>query len=121
MTCDFVRNNVWLELEIVVYERVLHTEQWKRGASFGSVTSPDSAADFTPDVSVVLITCWGKLVISDVAPWQDFVPDTSQRDNAAGWLKLHFSAPEGHGDEGGSTVATVPAEAAPVVQVRLVQ
>ena len=122
VTCDFVRNAVWPEIEIVLYERVPHTESWKRGGSFGAVTSLNRASDVTPQVEEWLITCWGKKVIADAASWFDFVPETSDLDTTgAGLLKVRFSAPNRQSGEGGLPVSTSAAESSPEVHVQLVE
>jgi hypothetical protein len=123
VTCDFVRNNVWPEIEIILYERVPRTESWKRAESFGAVTSGNGASDVTPQVEEWLITCWGKNVIADNAPWYDFVPDPEafDLDSTAGLLKLHFSAPKRQVGEGGLPVSTVATGFSPAVHMRVVE
>lgn len=122
VTCDFVRNKVWPEVEIVLYVRVPHTEMWQRAASFGSVTSLNCASDVTPQVEEWLITCWGKRVIADDAPWFYFVPVPEfDLDATVGRLKLRFSAPNRQGKEGGAPVSMSAAESSPVVHMQAVE
>lgn len=94
VTCAFIRNDTWPEIEIVLYERVPDTEGWRRGHSFGAVTSGRCASDFVTQVEEWLITVWGKHVIADNVPWYDFTPALDfDLDTTVGLLKLHFSAP----------------------------
>jgi hypothetical protein len=123
VTCDFVRNNVWPEVEIVLYERVLHTEMWKRADSFGAITSGKRSADVTSQVEEWLITAWGKNVIADNAPWFYFVPVPKfDLDVIAGLLKLPFSAPNlnRQESEGELPVSKLSVESSPAVRMQIV-
>ena len=123
VTCDFVRNNVWPEVEIVLYEHDPHTKSWKRAESFGAVTSGKCASEFTPQVEEWLITCWGKNVIADDSFWFHFapVPEAFDLDTTAGLLKLRFSAPNHQGGEGGLHVSKSAAESCPTVHMQVVE
>lgn len=121
VTCDFVRNEAWPEVETVLYERAPHTEMWQRATSFGSVTSLNCASDVTPQVEEWLITCWGKSVIADDAPWFYFVPVPGfDLDTTAGRLKLRFSTPNREGGESGLPVPTSATESSPTVHMQAV-
>jgi len=122
VTCDFVHNDVWPEIEIVVYVRVPHTQMWKRGESFGAVTTDKTDADVIPQIEETFITVWGKTVSARDAPWFDFTPATSDlKVKADGCLKLRFSAPNRQHGGAGYPESASKAESSPEVQLRLVE
>src|SRR6267142_1419551 len=80
LSYDFGKNDMWPEIEIVLYQRVPRLNQggelWKRAVSAGALsTSGEWPSEVTPLGDEWLVTCWGKTLIAWNAPWWAFVPE----------------------------------------------
>ena len=101
VTCDFARNEVWPEIEVVTYSHC-GDGVWKRMESFGAVTTVGNYSELTTQTSgkfvgaqpvprKVFVAVFGKRAIDRVEPWYNLMPaSTFKLDNEAGLLKLHF-------------------------------